>query len=276
MKKYLASMVVLYVLLISGGDSKLMAQVSSGQEDSGVSAGISSLVSGQVSAAVVQGASAASGNSKLRLGAKIASAAVGGSVGSASLEGERIAAEKLVQSSGMLQGMAKGGNKELNSLQLSSSGTASQAIGSLSQTSNTADNLSSEATTGQSRIGISSSGGSASSSGSSALGGGQFPDSTRSAVSVSPPFEGEDLFQFSPMPLVFSVNFDAQHLNPNYKAITVTGVLGSENGNGRSLSAFNPDNIQQSVPAKGPSVSPSDPIAAELRAILHPALQGQN
>lgn len=270
MRSDLTSVVLLYALLIGGSAPTLMAQTSSGQINSQISAGVSSLVSSPVSTAVVQGTAAGSGRSDLRLGEKIASSAIGQGSGSMSLEGERIAAEKLAQGQEMLQGR----NEEFSSLaasgQLNSSGYGSQAAGSLSQASSTVGNSSAQVTTGQSVAGVSSSGGGASQSGSSALAGGQFPDSTRSAVSISPPFEGEDLFSFSPMPLAFHPNFDGQHLNPNYKVSAVTS--GSNNGsrNIRSLSNFNPNNIQQGVPATGLSVSPSDPIAAALQAILHP------
>jgi len=231
-------------------------------------------VSSHVSAAVIQGTSAASGNSKLRLGAKIASAALGRSLGSVSLEGERIAAEKLTGSSMMLRGMIRGRNKALSSLafsmsasgKLNSDGSASQPVGAFSQTSATFNSLSSAVTTGQSGAGGSSSG----ASGSSVSAGGQFPDSTRSAVSISPPFSGENLFPFSPLPPVFHPDFDGQHLNPNYASVAVPSVRNTESGGVGRLSAFDPNNIQQSAPTAGPSVSPSDPIAAALQAILHP------
>jgi hypothetical protein len=105
---------------------------------------------------------------------------------------------------------------------------------------------------------------------------GSFPDSTRGLVDVSPPLGGENLFRFSPQISGFRINFDVRHLNPNYSLIAVKGIQNDGGQNAGSFSSFNPDNIQQNVPAKGPSTSPVDPIAGALQAMLHPDQQGQS
>jgi hypothetical protein len=105
---------------------------------------------------------------------------------------------------------------------------------------------------------------------------GQFPDSTRGEVGISPPFSGENLFPFSPVPPGFYPDFDVRHLNPNYQSTAGQGMGSRTTLNGGSLTTFNPDNLQQGPPVANPTTSPADPIAGALQGILHPDQQVQN
>jgi hypothetical protein len=99
---------------------------------------------------------------------------------------------------------------------------------------------------------------------------GQFPDSTREKVGISPPLDGNNIFHFSTGVPAFSVDFDARHLDPNYRIGGAKSIFTYREESTGPFSSFNPNNIQQGAPAKGPSTAPSDPIAAELQSILHP------
>lgn len=169
--------------------------------------------------------------------------------------GQRLSAASAMQESSTPFGMSGGSS---NSFGTDAGGQQDNATGEGSEDRTPGQGASSSATGSSSRSGT-------------------FPDSTQEEVGVSPPFgTNADLFSFEPSLPSFSVNFDAQHLKPNY-GVSMSGAATSrEEQNNNSLASFNPNNIQQNSPAQAPSTTPSDPIAAELQSILHPDQQRPN